>query len=250
MGYSIDSSTATALIENCGFDASLNGIGSDMMEMAIYRLIMCLPSNKKQINMEDVELSVFKHENFIVWDILNAIDSQDYDKCINLIHKASKVESNVVQSVASVMNTLLWKFRLLLFLKDKIALNKDISKAGLAALEMRKLRKQGSGYSSTMNVEIAKTGESAGQPSPCWSKMVIQQCLEGFYGKPPSINVFSRRDIYRIIRSIQHAVHFLRISSSEKEAFLLSDIVFMTICKTLDDKHIKQIMQSFEKAQV
>ena len=250
LGYAIDFNTSNALIDNCGFDSSVNGVGVDMMEMAVSRLILCMPPNKKTVEMDDVELSVFEHQNFIVWDILNAIDAQDYDRCINMMHKVKLLDNDVVQAVTSVMHTLLWKFRLLLFLKDALNFDKDISKAANAALSLRKLRREGVGDKAKMVSDMFKTGESAGQPQTAWNRMSIQQAIEGMYGRQPTISLYTRRDIYRINRAIQHAILHLRTTRSEGEAFLLADIVFMTACKTVDDKNLHKIMNAFEKAQI
>lgn len=249
-GYSIDYNIANALIENCGFDSSLNGIGVDMMEMAINRLVLCMPKDKKQVELEDVELSVFEHQNFIVWDILNAIDGQDYDRCINMMHKVKLLDNNIIQAITSVMHTLLWKFRLLLFLKDALAIDKDVSKAANGALTIRRLRREGVGDSAVMVSDMFKTGESAGQPQTAWNRMSVQQAVEGMYGRQPTISLYTRRDIYRINRAIQNAILHLRTTQNEGEAFLLADIVFMTACKTVDDKNIHKMMNAFEKAQI
>ena len=248
-GFSIDFSIADALVENCGFDASINAIGVDMLHMAIERLIACSRAGKGQISMEDFEVSVFEHQNFVIWDMLNAVEAKDYQKCLNVLGKIRMLDSNVPQAVASVMNTLLWRFRLLIFLKDRMVNDKDQSSVANSALSIRKLKRTGVGDHAAMSSEPFKTGEMAGQPQTCWNKMAVQSALSGMYGRTAAIEIFSRRDIYRIMRAILHAISNLRTVTSEGEALLLADTVFMTACKVGDDKEIKQIMNAVEKAQ-
>lgn len=249
-GYSIDYSAAEALIETCGYDRSVGGIGADMLEMSVQKIARYL-GNEKKVTLETVEVTMFRHENFIVWDILNAIDDKNYERCITLLSKVRLLDDNVIQGITQLMNTILWRFRLLLFLKDSLAAIKDSNKVTEAALSMRKLKRADDriGFSAVYVPEVYATGENEGKPQTLWTKNVIDGALNGFYGRQAAVSLYSRRDIYRIVRAVQNAILHLRGLQSESSAYLLADTVFMVACNVADDQQIKVIMDSFEKLQ-
>ena len=247
-GYKIDFEVAEAIVETCGHDAAVNGIGADQLEMVIQKLA-AYQGGRKQITLESVEATASSVENFIIWDLLNAIDAKDYERCINMISKAYLVDNNVPVAVSQMLSTLYWKFRLLWLLKDRAA-NEDMTAAAKTALQMPKLKGSGSGYSRKMEKQINQSGDNAGQPAQQWSKFVVQQAIEGAYGRQPSLSLYNRRDLYRIVRSLQTALICLRSISSESEALLIADTVFMTACNTAEDQQIRSIMRTFEEATV
>lgn len=247
-GYSIDYEAAEAMIETCGYDRSVGGIGADLLEMSIERVIRYLGSEKK-VTIETVEATVFRHENFIVWDILNAVDAKNYDHCATMLSKVYLLDENIVQAVSQLMNTMLWRFRMLLFLKDSLSILKDNGKVVEKAMQMRKLKRSDdrTGFGAVYVPEVYATGDNEGKPQTVWTRNVIDGALEGFYGREAAVNLYTRRDIYRIVRAIQNAILHLRGLQSESLAFLLADTVFMTACNVADDQQIKVIMDSFEK---
>jgi DNA polymerase III delta subunit len=249
-GYSIDYKASEALVETCGYDRSVGGIGADMLEMSIDRIIRYLGEEKK-VSLETVEATIFRHENFIVWDILNAVDDKNYERCVTMLSKVHLLDENVIQAISQLMSTMLWRFRMLLFLKESLAVLKDPNKVVEAAMLMRKLKRSNdqTGFGAIYSPENYASGDNEGKPQVAWTKNVVEGALNGFYGRDPAVNLYTRRDIYRIVRAIQNAILHIRGLQSESLAFLLADTVFMVACNVADDQHIKLIMDSFEKLQ-
>lgn len=247
-GYSIEHSSAEVMVDTCGHDRNLNGVGADLLEMAIEKVVKYLGDDKK-VTLEAIEANIFSHESFIIWDVLKAVDEKNYEKCVSLLSKVNLLDDNVIQAITQMMNTLLWRFRLLLMLKDSLAHLKEYQKVVDAALSIHKTKKIGdrTGISASYEVETYATGENIGKPQSVWTRGVIDGALSGFYGKEAAVNLYSRRDIYRIIRAIQNAVLHLRGCRSESLAYLLADTVFMVVCNAIDDQNLKVIISSFEK---
>lgn len=247
-GFSIDHAAAEALVETCGYDRSVGGVGADLLEMSMERIIGYLGGDKK-ITLETVEATLFRHENFIIWDILNAVDDKNYERCCSLLSKVQLLDDNIVQAITQMMNTLLWRFRMLLFLKESLTSLKDPAKVLSAAMAMRKIKKtgEGSGFSATYAVETYVAGDNIGQPQSVWTRAAIEGAMNGFYGRRAALDVYTRRDIYRITRAVQNAIFHLRGVQSDNFAYILADTVFMTACNIADDQQIKTIMNSFEK---
>jgi len=248
-GYKIEENLSDAIVEANGFDSTLNAIGIDMLEMAVHRVIN-YQGNTKKISMDTIEATAAHHENFVIWDLLNAVDKKDYERCLELVSKSYQANGNVTSSIVQIMNMMLWKFRLLWFLKDKIAVTNDYTESAKAAILMKKLKGSGSGMSRTMEFDIVQTGDNKGQPALQWNKNCVREAIEGRYGGTPSIDIYSRRELYQIICAIQAALISIREITSENDAMLLVDTIFMTICKKGDYSKIRSIIKSFEEAKV
>lgn len=248
MGYFLDFDAATAIAENGGYDKELNGINADKIEMALHRMIL-YAAPKKELTVQDAQAIMFEFDKFIIWDLTNAINAKDYDKCIEMSCKFHILDENIRSAVMQMFSTMLWRYRLILFLKDGMTILKNDSEARdkvfQQAASMRKFTSEGSGLSSKMTVDTVKTGDNAGQPSSLWNTQSIQSYLDGMYGREPVINKYSRRDVYRIILSIQESMIILRSSSiSDEDAMLVAQLFFATACNKMEDKYIRSIRNS------
>ena len=246
-GFKLDNDIAQAIIEANGYDSSLNAIGIDMLEMAMMRIANYMGNRAKKITFDIVEATAASHANFVIWDMLNAVDNRNYERCIELLTKSCIVNTNVISAVIQMLNMMFWKYRLLWMLKDKITVTGDFTEAAKLAISLKKLKGTGTGMSRHMNVDIIRTGENKGSPATQWAKNSIREALEGRYGKTAAIELYSRRELYQIIWAIQSALMAIRETSSENEGLLIIDMVLMTICKVGDYGKIRSIIKSFEE---
>jgi DNA polymerase III delta subunit len=244
----IDERTANALVQACGYDPALNAIGVDMLEMAVRRLKLYDPS-KKEFDLADVTATTVFLENFVIWDLLGACDSKDYDRCQMLLSKMSAGDEDPRGSVHHLLSTLAWKYRLLLFLKDRFATFKgDNAKHQIMqeAGALRKFSSDGQGFAAVLKCEPVASGPNAGKPSAQWSSGVITTALDGFYGRPASLGLYSRVELYVINQSIYEAMISLRQATSESAAIMIADTVLMSICSKLNHRQSKQLLKSFQ----
>lgn len=248
LGYELPFDAAAALSENGGFDSEIGGISVDRLELAMQRLVL-YAGVRKELTKDDVSAIMFEFDNFVIWDLTNALDAKDYDKCVSLSNKFYILDENMRSAVMQMMSTMLWRYRLMLFLKDRQSCTKDsLDSRDIVFKEasaMRKLSTEGSGLAIRMVPDVVKTGENAGQPACLWTSQTIQMYLDGMYGREPILNKYSRRDIYRGIVAIQDTLTILRTTNiTDEDALLLANLFFGLVCNKMDDTHNKRIRMS------
>lgn len=248
LGYDLPFEAATALAENGGFDKDIGGINVDRLELAMQRL-MLYAGERKELTKDDVSAIMFEFDNFVIWDLTNALDARDYEKCVSLSNKFYILDENMRSAVMQMMSTMLWRYRLMLFLKDRQSCTKDsVDSHDIVfkqASEMRKLSTEGSGLSVRMVPDVVKTGDNAGQTASLWNSQTIQMYLNGMYGRDPILNKYSRRDIYRGFVAIQETLTILRTTDiTDEDALLLANLFFGLVCNQIDDTYSKRIRMS------
>tara|TARA_B100000614_G_scaffold262915_1_gene301184 strand:- start:11458 stop:12627 length:1170 start_codon:yes stop_codon:yes gene_type:complete len=248
MGMKAESGVAEMLIENCAYDAAVGGLGADQLEMALQRLILYV-APEKQVRVVDVEATMYSFDNFVIWDLVNALDVRDYGRCMKMLSQAHLVDPNIPAAVTQMMTTLLWRYRLILLLRESVSNGASQQEAIQHATEVYKLTKTGTGLSARMTSEPYKTGDKAGEPQSVWTHNVARNCCEGMYGKTASLDLWSRRDIYRLILVLQEAMALLR-GTSENESLMIADMVFMKACNLLPDKQVEQVIKAFERTKI
>jgi len=246
MSLYADSGVAEAIVENSGFDPAINGINADLLEMAMTRLALYVAPVTK-VTMEDVEATMYNFDNFVIWDMINALDARDYDRCLSMLHKSHLVSNSVSAAVTQMMTTLVWRYRLMLFLRE--SLDSGLSQAATLekALSLAKLKKTGVGLSASFSIDPYKTGENAGKPQPIWNYHTVNTVLNGMYGRQPAIESWPRKDIWRLMKTLERVLLLLR-ESTDNESYLLADMVFMTACNKMSDSQVTQIIDSISRA--
>jgi len=246
LGFEIESNAAQALAENCGIDSNKN-IPIDILEMSLQRLSLYEPK-KKKFEISDVVATAVFYENFVIWDLLNACDEKDYCKCLNMLSKANSLSDNEIEAISQMMGTLLWKFRLLLFLKERGANKVTRQQITTEAASLRKITYEGIGFSARSKIDIVATGANAGKQATVWTSNVIASAFDGFYGRKASVELYSRKELYLIIRAIEDATILLRTCQMTNEAYLIADTVLMTICSAFEQNNISKIQVGLMEA--
>jgi len=248
MGMKAEAGVSEMIIENCAYDAAVGGLGADQLEMAMRRLILYV-APEKNVRVVDVEATMYSFDNFVIWDLVNALDVRDYGRCMRMLSQAHLVDPNIPAAITQMMTTLLWRYRLILLLRESVSNGASQQEAMLHAAEVYKLTKTGIGLSAKMTSELYKTGDKRGQPQSVWTYNVVRNCCEGMYGRTSSLELWNRRDIYRLIIVLQEAMALLR-GTSENESLMIADMVFMKACNLLPDKQIEQVMKAFERTKI
>jgi len=249
LGITLEASAAEGLAENCGLDSGGKAISIDIIEMSLQRLMLFAPERTNYTLADVVATSVF-YENFVIWDLLNACDEKNYEKCQNMLAKATSLSDNEVIGIGLMMGTMLWKYRLLLFLRERTANKIDKKQISAEASSLRKITYEGQGFEAKPKFDTIATGPNAGKPATIWTANVVMGALEGFYGRKPTIDLYSRKELYLIVKALDDASILLRGCQSDAEAQLIADTVLMTICSVMDTKDISRIQNSLIRSRV
>jgi DNA polymerase III delta subunit len=242
LGYKISKEAAEFMVERCGWDKSLDGVGRDLLELTARGL--CLFAGKqKEITIDHIVTSAFENENLIIWSLLDALDDKNYDECLKIMGKMIQSEGSALKAVNSIFPMLIWRYRMLFFLKENL-LKGDSNHAMQAALQMRKLSQSGTGEFMKMTADLVKTGENKGQFSPAWTTFVLGRVLNSYGSKPAAIECYSRKELFRVIQILEEGLYTIRSSSNDAISGLVADVFFMAVCNTLDDKSVRKLRAS------
>lgn len=248
LGIEIEEKAKQAMAENCGYNDDRK-INVDILNSAINKLILNAPG-KKIYDISDVVVTSSFYDSFIVWDLLNACDDKDYEKCISLFHNCILTSKNTIEALNKVIHTLVWKYRLLLFLKEKIAHKVDSQTINKMASSIRKIAYNGTGFNATTRIDIVKTGENEGGPVCTWNSGIVFKAMSGQYGRKSTIELYSRKEMYVIMKCLDNCLILTRSCTSEAEALLIADIIFMTISSSVDEKIPKLLQEHLMKIRV
>jgi DNA polymerase III delta subunit len=237
-GKEISEADANLLIQTSGHDAEVGGIGIDLLRMLALKIAMYLGGRRKNITTEDIQLNIFPSEEVVIWSILDALDSKSLSQCYNAFYKLVEKEDSVIAATNLLYNISLPRYRLLMYLKEGLAQNKSKQDVAKEAIAMRKLAQTGKDWSMKMQPEIAESGSNAGQPKGMFNEFSVNAALfGGFGGKKPIIDMYSRKEIVRIVGCLESGMGELRARSNSDSAMtIMADVLFLAACTPVDDK--------------
>lgn len=240
---SLEDSAQAALIENCGFDDKKK-VSVDIMNMALQKLIFFAPG-KKKYDLSDVIITASQYDNFIVWDLMNACNEKNFEKCLGLFEKCCMSKYGPKDALESILPIFLWKYRMLFFLKEGMSSRGPNGMDGLIndASSMRKITYIGQGLSAKPKIDPVQTGDNQGKPSTSWSIKPIRDAVFGDFDGKPALNYYNRKELYLIIRCLEDCTILTRSCQSDNEAMLIADTLFMTICSSVDQNVPRKLQE-------
>lgn len=247
-GKTISLNDAQLMVDSCGYDSSLSAIGVDVMNIAIEKVCLYL-GKRKNVSKDDVLINTFPSQEFVIWHIFEALDRKDFNECQNHFLQLCEHEHDVVSAVNILFNVSLPRYRLFLLLKEALArgasrdqLIKDVS-------EIPKLSQSGKNWMMRMSTESVETGDNKGNLKPAFTEFSIQSALVGKFGRKPTIDLYSRKEIGRIVKCLQASMIELRARSQSVPAMsLLADSLFWTICNKMDDSLLETLREPYAYA--
>lgn len=182
--------------------------------------------NRKVIKSNDVGAVAVDSGEFIIWSLFNCLDERDYCGAMQLLNRAIESEKTVDRAITAILHMIIWRYRLLLFLKESMALGLDHQAIKREIANLHKLKRSGFGRRTTMTVDLQKTNN---EPRSMYSTAMVDRCLDGFYGKKPTVLCYTRREIYEILVAVDEIAEKNRICS-ESVSITLFESLFMAIC--------------------
>lgn len=242
MGKDVELSDAQLLVDTSGHDNSLGGIGADLLRTLAAKIAMYL-GRRKKIETADIQANIFPSEEVVIWSILDAMDSKDLSACYNAFSKLTEREDSVIGAVNILWNIALPRYRLLMFLKEGIASGKSKQDVAKEAVAMKKLTQEGRDWSMKMVPDIADSGSNAGQQKGMFNEFTVNSTLFGGYGnKSPTIDRYSRKEIIRIVNTLESGFSEIRARSMSESAMqIMADVLFLSVCTQIDDKILGEL---------
>lgn len=227
----ISDENSAIIVDSVG--AGDKGYDIDELVMVVDKVLAYLGKSNKNVKKEDVCACLSTSNHFIIWDILNAVEDKDFMKCEKLLYLACLNSNNIKYIVESILTTLVWKFRLLLYLKECKTKKIDDEVAVKKISNIHKFSKKYNVRDVAVELEEDKNG-----PKSAYSSKMAHSVLKGFYGKKAVIDKFTRTEIFKAIYFLEGAMLKSRYCDNEYECLLLLDTFFMMFC---DDMKIDKL---------
>ncbi len=237
MGLKIEEDAVEAIVETCPFDDKGNVL-IDALEMIILKMQL-FDVRAKSLNRECVINTSSSYETIAIWDFVSKCDSRDYESLLNFIEKSNLLGKSHVDGVSQILFSMYWKYKLLLFLKEKSANKITGQDLVSSALSLKKINYVGTGFSA--RVKPDEKGSSL------WSNYSINSCVNPIYGKKPSIEVYSRKELYILNNLLHKGILLTRGCDSDAEALLIANTIIMVLCNVINYKTAVSIFSSVEK---
>ena len=230
----IEEKDAITLVDSFGPDAKT--ISVDKLNLLIDRLVAFV-GNNKNIKHEDVMKIGVDSSDFVVWSLFTLLDNKDYCSAIRLIARSFAKEKKISEAVKNLLNLMLWRYKLLLLVKEILNTETDEQKLLEKMRLFIKLKHEGSNSKITFEQEFQKDGK----PKPMYSDGMIKTLIYGNYKNKPPVMCYKRASLFRIVESIDSILIKIRVGITEAEAELLLDTILMLICEKVDYKNIKNL---------
>ncbi len=239
-GKTIDEPTAKTLVQTSGFDKSKSGIMADQLRLAI-RKISDFVGKRKTITNDDILVNSFGTDELVIWKIFDAMDKKNLGVCMETAIKFCHQQNDVVSGVIQLFNVMLWRYRGLFFLKE--GLQKKLSKDEVAKQIglLSKMASEGTQSHMVMKSDVNESGANKGLPKQAYTDYFVKGSLFGNFGNKAIVDLYGRKDLFRIINCIQDAVMQLRMRDLDSEKMLLLDTVFYTVCNAVEDSLLTMV---------
>lgn len=231
---------AQLMVDTCGFDENVNAVSTDVLRLAV-RKVSDYMGRRRTVTKDDVIVNIFPSENFVIWSIYDDIDSRSFDQCQNMFFRLiENCNGSVEEAINFMFNVIMPRFRMLFFLKEAIAKGMTKGEATAAAMKMLKLRSKGEHEQMTMYVDV----DADGAPKPSWTTRAIDGALNSRFGKEPAIDRYTRKDLVRIINTLQDCFTEMRVRQTDADLLVLADVFFLSLGSKLDDKVLEKLRNS------
>ncbi len=248
LGFELEQEAVLAIAENAMFVKDKE-TALDPLESTLQRLTLYAPG-KKTYSLEDVISTAAFYNNFVIWNLMNACDERNYEKCLNAFNKCVAANADSIKAINEILPMMAWKYRMLLCMKELLANGASTEEAVLKASSIRKVAFESSGLKAISKTNLIESGQDKDKPVPVWNQRACSMAVSGNYGRKPQIEIYSRKDLYLIVKCIEDSLILSRTCSSQGEASLIADVLFMTICSVIDSASVSKIIKSLNKVRV
>lgn len=248
LGFELEQEAVLAIAENALLVKDKE-TALDPLESTLQRLTLYAPG-KKIYSLEDVISTAAFYNNFVIWNLMNACDERNYEKCLNAFSKCVASNADPIKAINEVLPMMAWKYRMLLCMKELLANGASTEEAVSKASSIRKVAFESSGLKAVSKTNLIESGPDKDKPIPVWNQRACSMAVSGNYGRKPQIEIYSRKDLYLIVKCIEDSLVLARTCSSHGEASLIADVLFMTICSAVDSASVSKILKSLNKVRV
>tara|TARA_Y100000310_G_scaffold338573_1_gene428577 strand:- start:992 stop:2107 length:1116 start_codon:yes stop_codon:yes gene_type:complete len=221
IGKEIESSDIKFLTEFIGTGDSQK-FSSDYLCNIVYKFQYYL-GKKKNISREDIERICRIDRKSVVWDLMDKLDRKDFSEAMSVFENMVKSNRDLKSTIESIVYPMMWKYRLLIYVKE--------------------LQRDGLNYNQILE-KVALLVKNNEDKSRIYSDGFVRRIMQGFYGAPPVINLYSRNSLYKIYKAMTFHMTNMRFYT-ESESRLMVTVLFLVICDEIDFQCLKDVNEFF-----
>ena len=237
---SIDS--AEFLITNFGFDESIGDVSRDYVKLLCDTIIL-YSSKNESISNDEIITCLFESNKNVIWSLFDYFDKKQANESFEFIHKMIYDNDSAIKCAQSILPLLMWRYKMLFFLKETFHSVKDYSKTIDIASSVKKMSQSGSGFKMKMRSDVQK---SNAEKSVClWSGYVLNKAI---MGNKNVVEMYTRKELYRIIMILNEISFILRQKPLNSYVALYLDVLVMSVCQSVDDTIITSLRNSLIKS--
>jgi len=226
----INSDCAAILVNSiCPQFGNERQVDVDRIMMLVKKLILYLGS-RKVVKEEDALAVCSDEQNFIIWQLLQCLDSKDYCQSLLLVQKHlsnASSASNTLELMMNIMYVISWRYRMLIFIKEGMhkgwSENTIIEEIG----KLPKLERVANSMGFYIKMQISKNAQG---------KTISQFTPNAVYVGMKIAPYYSRKELMLLIKAINEAIVKLRATQSYVESLLCLDSVILAASRVLSPK--------------
>lgn len=225
-GKHIDEQTAVILCKSLPSEYK-KGINIDHIILLIKKIFSYVGKERK-ITREDAMMIGIDSDDFVIWSLFSYLDKKEYEEALKLLYRVWRTEKKPEQQVVKILTTMVWRYRLLLMVKDGLSKKWNNDKIIEEVKKIHKLsREGGSGLYTRLN-EDKKEGQDSG--FPLYSDAVVGMTMRQFYNNPAPVTCYTRKDLLTILMIIGDLFNVIRYKQSSRVAIYYFELLILAIC--------------------
>jgi hypothetical protein len=238
-GKAITEDIADKMVLINGFDAHEKGINADILYLLVEKISQ-YAGKRKNIEEKDILINSFPSDSFEEFSILEALDSKDPTYIYNQMNRFfEKGETGLV--IANKFLTIgLWRYKMLLLIKEGNAFFADKQKTKEELLKFNKLSDKGNGHNIITYVDLNDNGET----KRLYNDFFLSKSIFGAYNVKAYADLYTRKDLVRIIKSFYNAIEQIR--SGHSFPMFLVDSIVLSICYDFSYENNLKISKCYE----
>lgn len=242
MGKMPTKEACEAFVDRLGVEYG-KGVNIDRMYVELLKVVAYV-GKMGEITQQDVEAVVTLGYQYVIWNLRDALNRKDFCACMELLNSALVREDNVQTVVVNILGTLVWQYRLLIFLKEMVAAKKSDQEISSAIAKIHKYSKKGR---AGMELEKSKDGE----PKILYGETTVNVALRGIYGGPATVSLFKRAELFKLTKAAEECIAWTRSGTasnpiSDSDLIFAVENFFMTACGVADEEALASVRRPFD----
>lgn len=199
-----------------------------------------LVGGRKKITHDDVISLCSLSPDFLIWNLFNALDTQDFSESLLLVDKIASRSLAFEHEIVMAVSTMIWKFRLLLFVRSGIDNGLKPDEIWSKLNKLVKWDKTGQGVRRKVSPKKTKKDD---KNIAMYSKPAFDMLFYNNGGKS-TISCYSQEHLSHLLPITQMCLRKIRSGCTDGEIRIVLEILCLVICCQVPYDTAEEILKS------